>query len=763
MSIIVETPFQNFTGLDGKPLTNGKVYIGQVGTDPTVLANQIPVFWDEALTIPASQPLTTNAGYIVRFGTPARVYCAGNYSISVKNASNVLVYYLADTETVTFVSEGELASSNGASMIGWQQNATGSVLRTVSSRLAETISIYDFGTQAEFDIDTGPALTEALAFANLNLSTGRRAVYFPAGVYVFQSGITLPSGCAIIGEEVPRAAQPGDWINGNPSRINGTTFWTNASAGNAAGPAFIRMSNGSACENINVWYTGQTRVDNPALIVAYPPTFLISTETTVGNSDNVVIRNCSALNCYDFINIGDGTNPVGRGVIENCFANPYHGGMKCRTLSGDVFMISKVFIENLFTTTAFYMPNINNHIRDNVTAFDLSDCQGINLTDCIGLACYIGIYTNSMSWAQVTNCLFDYCALPGYFNGADRVMISNTTFVNNYRYGPAAHASGAINGLSLVGCFFGDYYPAKKTGLWCSHTSGTVKVSSSTFSNSFPAILNTGIGAVAISSSGVGYDRVTGDNISVDGGPALAEGVSLNMANISPVFPEATGWIYNTPANFQSLGGSGGIRIQGAGNNTFSYRPASISGAESDKMTMTVQILRLVFNLRVLNQGGSPKLEILILDDSSNIVADAFQVSQDSPSADSGLPENEVLRICLVLPWPTNARILRFQLPSQIASTVYEITTMNITTILVPRGSTGLEFFRGKTLLPGGYYDAQTGSRVVRMPVIPTSGSWTRGDRIITPAAIGQPKGAERLTTGSGNVLGVDWASTGNL
>lgn len=120
MSIIVETPFQNFTGLDGKPLTNGKVYIGQVGTDPTVFANQIPVFWDEAMTIPASQPLSTSAGYIVRFGTPARVWVATDYSMSVKNASGVLVYYVAKFGAVDIESEilALLGANDGASLVG---------------------------------------------------------------------------------------------------------------------------------------------------------------------------------------------------------------------------------------------------------------------------------------------------------------------------------------------------------------------------------------------------------------------------------------------------------------------------------------------------------------------------------------------------------------------------------------------------------------------------------------------------------------------
>ena len=145
MSIIVETPFQNFTGLDGKPLTNGKVYIGQVGTDPTVLANQIPVFWDEALTIPASQPLTTNAGYIVRTGTPSRVYAATNYSISVKNASYALVYYVSENGTANFATLSQLAASAGSSLIGWIQSGIGAVYRNVRDKLRENVSALDFG------------------------------------------------------------------------------------------------------------------------------------------------------------------------------------------------------------------------------------------------------------------------------------------------------------------------------------------------------------------------------------------------------------------------------------------------------------------------------------------------------------------------------------------------------------------------------------------------------------------------------------------
>lgn len=145
MTIQIQPPFQNFTGLDGKPLTNGKVYIGQVGTDPTVGANQIPVFWDEEMTIPATQPLSTNAGYIVRLGAPSQAFTDVDYSITVLNASNVLVYYKDKAGAADFVSAAELAGPEGAAMVGFSQDYTGAEARTALDKLRENVSAADFG------------------------------------------------------------------------------------------------------------------------------------------------------------------------------------------------------------------------------------------------------------------------------------------------------------------------------------------------------------------------------------------------------------------------------------------------------------------------------------------------------------------------------------------------------------------------------------------------------------------------------------------
>lgn len=90
MAYIV-SPFTTFADTDGTPLNNGYVYIGTANLNP--VTNPISVYWDEALTQPAAQPLRTLNGFFSRSGTPARVYTgATNFSMVVNNDKGELVY-----------------------------------------------------------------------------------------------------------------------------------------------------------------------------------------------------------------------------------------------------------------------------------------------------------------------------------------------------------------------------------------------------------------------------------------------------------------------------------------------------------------------------------------------------------------------------------------------------------------------------------------------------------------------------------------------
>jgi hypothetical protein len=87
----VTGPYPIFTDLDGTPLDDGYLYIGAINQDPE--QNPIQVFWDANLLIPATQPIRTSNGYAYRNGTPALLYTAGEFSITIRNKREEFVLY----------------------------------------------------------------------------------------------------------------------------------------------------------------------------------------------------------------------------------------------------------------------------------------------------------------------------------------------------------------------------------------------------------------------------------------------------------------------------------------------------------------------------------------------------------------------------------------------------------------------------------------------------------------------------------------------
>lgn len=87
----VTGPYPIFTDLDGTPLDDGYLYIGEINQDPE--QNPIQVFWDSNLTIAATQPIRTSNGYAYRNGTPALLYTGGEFSITIRNKREEFVLY----------------------------------------------------------------------------------------------------------------------------------------------------------------------------------------------------------------------------------------------------------------------------------------------------------------------------------------------------------------------------------------------------------------------------------------------------------------------------------------------------------------------------------------------------------------------------------------------------------------------------------------------------------------------------------------------
>jgi hypothetical protein len=157
-ALSIQPVYPIFTDIDGQPLEDGFVWIGQANLDPQ--GNPITVYWDAALTIPAGQPIRTRGGYPVNSGTPARLYVNSDYSIRVMNRNGSTVYS-APVATERY-SEAVITGVD-ASQVTYTAAGAGAVQTTVQSVLRRQINVQDFGVLP----GAANAITNCDNYANL--------------------------------------------------------------------------------------------------------------------------------------------------------------------------------------------------------------------------------------------------------------------------------------------------------------------------------------------------------------------------------------------------------------------------------------------------------------------------------------------------------------------------------------------------------------------------------------------------------------------
>lgn len=158
-ALSIQVPYPVFTDRDGQPLNDGKIYIGVANLDP--VTNPLQVYYDEALTITASQPLITSGGYVYRNGTPTQLYVnATDFSITVNDSKNLFVY--------NFPQATGIIAYTGADTVEYDPPFTGAVTSgyTVSEKLAQYISVKDFGAICDGVANDYTAIQAAIDYAN---------------------------------------------------------------------------------------------------------------------------------------------------------------------------------------------------------------------------------------------------------------------------------------------------------------------------------------------------------------------------------------------------------------------------------------------------------------------------------------------------------------------------------------------------------------------------------------------------------------------
>lgn len=189
-------PYEQYFDADGSPLDEGYLFFGAENDNPETAP--IAVYWDEAGTQPAAQPIRTLNGYPARAGTPASIYCNTAYSVTLRNRRRALIAYRA-SQTSDLLRLGD--PTQGAALVGYKRNATGAVGRTLASKVSDWISVKDFGATGDGTTDDTAAIQAAINYVAALPFGG--AVRFPSGTYKISSSLNITAPqikVALLGE-----------------------------------------------------------------------------------------------------------------------------------------------------------------------------------------------------------------------------------------------------------------------------------------------------------------------------------------------------------------------------------------------------------------------------------------------------------------------------------------------------------------------------------------------------------------------------------
>jgi hypothetical protein len=185
---LMPLPKQQFLSAVGAPLVGGSIYTYAAGTN-----NPKATYTDSAGTVPQANPIPLNAR-----GEPnSPIYWSGAYKVEVRDLLGNVVYTVDNFNTDPAGVWGfmtNLASTVGASLMGFLQAGAGAIKRTVQDKLRDTLSAKDFGAKGDGVTDDFAALQ---AYANYISNHGEQD-YCPAftlspGVYKTSAPIVFNS------------------------------------------------------------------------------------------------------------------------------------------------------------------------------------------------------------------------------------------------------------------------------------------------------------------------------------------------------------------------------------------------------------------------------------------------------------------------------------------------------------------------------------------------------------------------------------------
>jgi len=311
-----------------------------------------------------------------------------NPTITTLSTSNISVTnLLATTANVTTLN---LTNNLSSSKVNFQSSLSNSVSRTASSKMADWVSVFDFGAVGDNTTDDATAIQNAIN----SCQTNGKCLYFPEATYKINTGLTLNSLANIF-------AASGAALDAHNASIDAITLTSgNYTSNELALPNIYNASNGLVLYGANLTYI------YIANIAGCTNGIVLKIDNTYKScADNTIKFN--ALNSLS-----------GSGVLFNYLATTTSGTlMQGNEISGNFITSTKYGIQ-------YY--DVNNGSLLNLpwddTYIKICAIDGANITGSIGL------YGNpSFPPARCTHDIY------GFFGGFASYLISGGGNNNIFR------------------------------------------------------------------------------------------------------------------------------------------------------------------------------------------------------------------------------------------------------------------------------------------------------------------------------------------
>lgn len=437
---VIGMPSQLFTlARSFKALANGKIYIGQIDTDPTIPSNQIQVYLEneDGTHVPVAQPIIINAGgYPVYNGQIAKFVTVQGHAMAVYDSYNAQQFYfpnvlkydpdqfrqlLAGPDGVLYINGGDLSKGDVYVTPGDKIN-----LATYFKRI---LYITDLQSLA-----VGTDWSAAFTFLNSNAPSNLEVV-FPPGEYITTVGLKLSPGMRVTGK--------GGKITLKASAVNESGI-TMASGSSISGDLSINLENAAGANwrrafvSIGEYDTGIGRsnvsISGLTFLGGHPD---VNGVFVTGDSDCISISN---------INVPD--NPyIGRVVLAHWGGINYHNrnpdGSETHVPGQYTTHPNSITIRNISTGALSYAYGTANRGNCAVVFFSAAyACSVENITTdrCQQVAC---LYGSDFGFTYATD--------------AVKLLGQSAISVNNVRCNLADYRALTVNGLpnytnDVIGC-----------------------------------------------------------------------------------------------------------------------------------------------------------------------------------------------------------------------------------------------------------------------------------------------------------------------